>query len=106
MGKKPQQRTSPEALSGILEAALKSLRTRACPELDRVWEVWDKAAGAAVARRAKPWTVKGGLLIVRVASAAWCQELEYQKEEIRARLNQELGAELVKEIRFKAGLLE
>jgi len=43
------------------------------------------------------------VLAVRVSSAAWMQELQFMKEEIRERLNARLGAELVRDIYFVSG---
>jgi predicted nucleic acid-binding Zn ribbon protein len=52
-----------------------------------------KASGIAKLESLKGWTLK-----VRVESATWRMELHYQREAIRKRANEILGADLVKEI--------
>ena len=54
-----------------------------------------KAAGIAKLESLKGWTLK-----VRVESATWRNELHFQKDALRQRANEILGAELVKEIQL------
>lgn len=44
---------------------------------------------------------KNGKLFVRTESSVWASELQLKREEIRAKINQELGAEEVREIKLK-----
>ncbi|MFN5324080.1 MAG: DUF721 domain-containing protein [Bacteroidota bacterium] len=65
-----------------------------------VQRIWESALGTAISRNTKEVTFKKGALKVRIASASLRQELEIRKTEIIAKLNEELGSELVKEISF------
>ncbi|MFP4475466.1 MAG: DUF721 domain-containing protein [Desulfatibacillaceae bacterium] len=96
----------PQSLADLLPDAMSAFRVRANPELDRIWDVWDAAAGEVAAKNAQPGVIRNGVLLVRVTSAPWCQELQYRKQQILSRLNGELGEDLVSDIRFKVGLLE
>lgn len=69
----------------------------------RVWTFWAEEVGPAVAARAEPAAFRDGVLSVRVAGAAWMQELQFMKEELRQRLNDRLGAELIRDIYFVSG---
>lgn len=72
----------------------------------RVWTFWEEAVGAPVAARAQPAGYRDGVLSVRVAGAAWMQELQFMKEDVRERLNALLGAELIRDIYFVSGAIE
>jgi predicted nucleic acid-binding Zn ribbon protein len=69
----------------------------------RLWVFWDEEVGPAVAARAEPAAFRDGVLSVRVAGAAWMQELQFMKDELRERLNARLGAPLVRDIYFVSG---
>jgi len=69
----------------------------------RVWSFWAEEVGEAIAKRAQPAGYHGGVLSVRVSSHAWMQELQFLKEDIRARLNARLGGDQIRDIYFIAG---
>lgn len=52
-----------------------------------------KASGIAVLESLKGWTLK-----VKVESSTWRMELHYQRDAIRKRANEILGADLVKDV--------
>ena len=69
----------------------------------RVWTFWTDEVGPAVAARAEPAAFRDGILSVRVSGAAWMQELQFMKEELRERLNRRLGATMIRDIYFVSG---
>jgi predicted nucleic acid-binding Zn ribbon protein len=84
--------------------ALRQVLQRIDPERRlEVFRIWAGEVGDAVAARAEPAAFRDGVLSVRVHGAAWMQELQFVKEEIRIRLNRRLGAERVRDIYFVSG---
>ena len=71
-----------------------------------VWNVWDEVVGPILATRSEPLRIEEGKLFIRVGGSAWMQELQFLKDEIRTRLNQRLGAPLVKDLFFVLGRVE
>ena len=61
---------------------------------------WAALLGPKASSIAKLESLKGWTLKVRVESATWRNELHYQKDAIRKRANELLGAELVKDIQL------
>lgn len=59
---------------------------------------WQALMGPKASAIAKLESLKGWTLRVRVESATWRNELHFQREAIRKRANEILGADLVKEI--------
>lgn len=64
----------------------------------RVLQEFDRIMGPEFCRRVHAVKIDRGVLFLQVASSAWRQELYYQKQLIRDRLNGALGERLVKEI--------
>ncbi len=94
---------APEAFSLVLDRILS--RAGGGPKGDDVkdvWAAWDAAAGPW-AEIARPEGLRNGVLIASVESAAHSQELQFEKDDIRRRLNESLGREAVTEIRFRVG---
>lgn len=81
--KKPQAR-SPSPL-GVLLDETRDLSARAGGVvIDR--ETWRRAVGERIADRAEPGRLRGGVLTLHVASAAWAQELSFFVPDILARV--------------------
>jgi predicted nucleic acid-binding Zn ribbon protein len=68
-------------------------------EYDAV-ERWPEVVGQQVAKVTQAQAIKSGILIVRVSNGPWRNELQLLKAEIIRKLNEDLGQELVKDIRF------
>ena len=66
-----------------------------------IWKVWREVVGDAIASNATPMYIRQGSLTVGVSEPIWLQELNYQAETIRERLNERLGREAVRTIQFK-----
>jgi len=93
-------RRPPEPVGDALQQVLQRIDPERRLELFRVWA---SEVGPGVAAHAEPATLRDGVLSVRVRGAAWMQELQFAKEEIRTRINQRLGAEVVRDIYFVSG---
>ena len=93
-------RRPPARVNDALQHVLQRIDPERRLELFRVWAA---EVGSAVAARAQPAAFRDGVLSVRVSSAAWMQELQFAKEEIRTRLNQRLGSEIVRDVYFVSG---
>ncbi len=92
---------APEPLRAILERAGENrfARTRECiPSA-----LWRDAVGARIAERALPISLEGGVLLLRVPSSVWANELSLLSEDLRTRLF-ERGIH-VRELRFRVGIL-
>ena len=62
---------------------------------------WDEIVGEEIARRAKPDSIRGTTLMVKVSDSVWAQELSFQKEVILKRLKRFLSnGETVRDIQF------
>ena len=69
----------------------------------RIWDIWDSVVGEKISKHAQPSTIKNGVLTVKVTDSVWMQDLKFEAEGIKERLNCELKGEAVRKIKFKVG---
>jgi predicted nucleic acid-binding Zn ribbon protein len=82
----------------VLRAALDRLPVATEIADHAVWMHWEGVAGPTLARHARPKRLQRGVLLVAVDSAAWMQELQFLKHDLRDRLNARLGRVVVREV--------
>ncbi len=89
----------------LVSAAISDLTSSLAPAttLARVQEVWEVAAGGAIAAAARPVSERAGTLTVACEAAVWAQELELMSEQLLERINGELGAEAITRLRCVTG---
>jgi len=69
-------------------------------EYDAVLQ-WDSLVGEHIAKVAQAERILQGLLVVRVKTSTWRNELNMRKQEMITLLNRSLGVDVVKDIRFR-----
>jgi predicted nucleic acid-binding Zn ribbon protein len=94
-------RAAPRPLSAALDILTSTLAPAST--LARVQEVWERAAGPAIADSASPTAERAGILTVTCAAAVWAQELDLMAAELIPRLNAALGAQEIRELRCRTG---
>jgi predicted nucleic acid-binding Zn ribbon protein len=92
----------PESIEGVIDRSGEDrFALKRAPISLRVWTA---AVGARIADRARPVSLERGVLIVKVATSVWANELSLLQESLIARLRN-AGVE-VKELRFRVGEIE
>jgi predicted nucleic acid-binding Zn ribbon protein len=88
-----------------LSTALQALTTTLAPAttLAHVQEIWENAAGGAIAAAARPTAERDGVLTVTCAAAVWAQELNLMSSDLILRLNDALGEQAIRELRCRTG---
>ncbi len=67
----------------------------------RAVEDWPAVAGPAIAKVTDQVWLKDGVLNVKLNSAAWRHQLQFQREAWRDRMNEHLGRVVVDEVAFR-----
>jgi len=62
--------------------------------------IWNEIVGNTVAKNTEPDRVEHGVIIVKVSSPTWRQELYFQKKEIIQKINNKIGKNVIRDIRF------
>ena len=63
--------------------------------------LWDEVVGKEIIKVTSPISINNGILRVKVKNAVWRNELSYQKEVIRRKLNDAVGEPVVADIRLE-----
>jgi predicted nucleic acid-binding Zn ribbon protein len=94
-------RTAPRRLSVALDSFTSTLAPAST--LARVQEIWELAAGPAIAASARPSAEHGGVLTVTCDAAVWAQELDLMADDLIARVNLALGVDGIRALRCRTG---
>ncbi len=92
-------RYAPRRLARPVEAFTADLAP--ATTLARVQELWERVLGPAIAESARPLSERDGVLTVICEAAVWAQELELMGSELIGRLNAELGADTLCQLRCR-----
>jgi len=88
-------------LSRLLSSVFENKKWRSKLELHRVFQFWNKTVGKDIAAVAQPSLINGRVLWVKVADPIWMQQLHLQKILLLEKINRQLHAETLSDIRFQ-----
>jgi predicted nucleic acid-binding Zn ribbon protein len=92
-------RPAPRPLAGALGELTVTLAP--ATTLGRLQEIWERAAGPAIAAAARPTAERNGVLTVTCEASVWAQELALISHDLLARLNAALGSPAIHELRCR-----
>ena len=67
---------------------------------NKALNIWSEIVGEKVAKHTEPNRVEHGIMIIKVSSPTWRQELYFQKTEIIKKINNKIGRNVIRDIRF------
>lgn len=90
-------------LQHLLEGVMSNLDLGPKLKEQLALRAWPQVAGRVVGSHTRAEVVRDGLLIVATDTPAWAQELHMRRPELLAKLEALLGADVVRDIRFRSG---
>ena len=87
-------------LKKAIEEAIDSAGIKSALSQEAAVVLWGSVVGETVSSVTKAERVESGVLIVKVETAVWRQELHMQKEEIINKINKKIGTRAIRDIRF------
>ncbi len=90
-------------ISPLLKAMSKNLGLEKGMDLFRLKEGWPDIVGHTIASHTSPQAIRYHVMTLHVDGAAWLHELSFLKEEIRQKINRQLGKNVVRSLRLKIG---
>jgi predicted nucleic acid-binding Zn ribbon protein len=69
----------------------------------RIGVHWEEIVGPQVAAHCRPLGIRGQVLELEVDSPVWSQQLQLRKPELLAKLEEHLGSDAPRELRFQVG---
>jgi predicted nucleic acid-binding Zn ribbon protein len=100
-----RKRTQPISLADVLGGASRRIGFGEKLKHMKLMARWEKIAGSAVARHARPSRLRGRTLIVRVDQPTWMQELTFLKHEIMERIREEFKEGAPSDMKLELGEL-
>lgn len=91
-----------DSLSHLLAAINQSYPN----EAHRIWEIWGLVVGPELEKRTAPVEFKSGKLTIGVEGASWLAQIQFLAPQIISSLNERLGKDEVKTIRFKPAVVQ
>lgn len=93
-------------LSSIMEGFMKASGTRSKIKSYMVLDLWPQIIGSALAGQTEARTVKNGVLYITCVSPPVAHQLSFMKKGIQKKIDELVGAGVVKDIRFQAGEID
>lgn len=100
--KRPASQTA-TPIGRVLTTILDQCRSANGGGIVHLANVWTQTVGPPISDHAKPFAVKGSLLLVHVSSSAWLHQLQFLKADLLERLNGALRHQRIEDIKFKIG---
>lgn len=94
------ERREPESVGDVLRGLLEETMLQDRMEELRAADLWPKVVGRQIAGECKPPSVKKGIMSIGVGNASLRQELHMSRSRLREMINNHLGKEVIKEIKF------
>ena len=96
----------PQPISSILRPLLKKFGLETQMQTYALIDRWDEVVGYQIASHTLPYQVKFKKLYLYVDSPAWMNQLTFLKEELKNKINREMGEAWVQEIIMRIGSVE
>ncbi len=90
----------PRAMDANVAAFLRRMGWTENIEVAAVTARWREVIGDQIADHCEPVSFEEGVLLLRASSSAWATQMQLMSGQVRHRLNEEFGREVVKELRF------
>ena len=87
----------------VMDRVLLQCRPKMNQSLIQIWDRWENAVGPGVSANARPAAFKGDMLLVHVSNSSWLHQLRFLEKDLIVRLNQALGGEYIRILKFKIG---
>jgi len=87
-------------MGDILPSILRKMGIKKGIEQGKAIAFWEDIVGDDIARHARPFRAKKGILYVAVTSSVWANELQFMEPEIRKKINEYLKKDVIYKIRF------
>ena len=91
----------PRSLGAVLSDLVERYGYRERLDAARAVEAWPVLAGEGITAVTEQVWMRDGVLHVKIRSAAWRHQLQFQRAQWRDRLNTHLGGEVVDEVVFR-----
>lgn len=98
--RKRRRKSSEKSLKDVLTKFFKTAGLEKRIDEYMAFAYWDSIVGKEIAEHTEPEKIAGGTVFVKVDNDVWRNELAFFKKEIIGKLNDKIGKEIIREIKF------
>ena len=98
-GRRAKRSDDPQELGSVLDGLLGERPWRAGMAVGALARRWADVVGDRLAEESRPASLEGGVLLVKVSSAAWATQIGFLAQEVAGRANQVMGGAMVASVR-------
>ncbi len=91
----------PKKIKNLLDDLIEDKGWEEKIEEANIPKLWEEAVGESIAESCKAVSLKDGVLIVETESSTWRSELKFRSESIIKSLNEKIGKNIIKSIKFR-----
>lgn len=96
----------PSPISEVLGRVFKKLSIEQKIGELKVLNSWREVVGEKIYKHSRPFSIKKGLVFVKVDNSGWLAELTYLKEKIISEFNKREKKKIIKDIYFRLGSIK
>lgn len=100
MGKRTERYKKVLQIDKILDDVVENIVDKKKSPLLRIEIAWNNALNSSIKKNCTPEKFRRGVLTVKCTNSLWKSEMLFFKDEIKDKINKELGENLIKEIYF------
>jgi len=93
-----------EDIGSILDSVVEDMGINRKLNTSNIFNHWKEIVGNEIAKRSRPDKLVNLTLYISVTSSTWANELSLMSEDLIEKINSFAGDNVVKKVRFKAGL--
>lgn len=90
-------------VGAVLETLVENCRSRTGGRIAQLSHIWEKAVAPPISDNARPFAIRGSLLLVHVSSSPWLHHLQFLKTDLMDTLNRHLSSTPITDIQFRVG---
>jgi predicted nucleic acid-binding Zn ribbon protein len=87
------------ALGDIIQQLMQRKEFKVGAPLGKLMSGWEQIVGERLAAETVPTALEQGTLSVAASTGAWATQVRFLAEEVKRRANEELGSEVVRQVR-------
>lgn len=100
MARRQKRKSYVSPLGALVTSVMRNMADKNRNVHPEIWARWHNIVGPQMYKQAFPKSLKGTTLTVGVKNSSWLQELSFIKFQIVDRLNEEVGPNVVRDIRL------
>ncbi len=102
---KSRRYKAPERIGNALQPLLDRIDREGAFGIVRLVKAWPEVVGETIARRTEVVSLKFHTAVIKVSGAMWIQELNLMRAQILSRIKDQIGDDIVRDLRFVQGRL-